>query len=109
MVAKLETPEEIREEEALLLNADTIKGRASRSVQVIPLMETSVVVEIFFKIVRESKTLKRVVTVVFGVPDFYMDLRIEMTRAGEEVIFPRAQMAIAFRAAVWHDLWTSLT
>ena len=49
MVAKLETPEEIREEEALLLNADTIKGGASRSVQVIPLMETSVVVEIFSK------------------------------------------------------------
>jgi citrate lyase subunit beta/citryl-CoA lyase len=99
MVPKTEAAQQVREIHALLLDEENSKGITAGKVELLLLIETAMGIERVFEIARESRIINRSAVFAFGAADFCMDLGIAMTSRGEELLFPRARMAIACRAA----------
>ena len=99
MVPKVETAAQIEEINRELLNVEKNKGMPPGSVSVIPLIESSLAVENVFQIVSQRTEPQRLFTVAFGAADFDLDMGIEITKTGEELVYPRARIAVACRAA----------
>ena len=99
MVPKVETAAQIRKINQALLEIETKKGLRPGSVSIIPLIESSLAVENVFQIVSQRTDPERLFTVAFGAADFALDMGFEITKTGEELLYPRARVAVACRAA----------
>jgi citrate lyase subunit beta/citryl-CoA lyase len=99
MVPKVETASQIQEINQGLLKVEENKGLQPGSVSIIPLIESSLAVENVFQIVSQRTDPERLFTVAFGAADFSLDMGFEITRTGEELLYPRARIAVACRAA----------
>jgi len=99
ILPKIEKPEHIQVAHRLLTDAEAKKGIPTGAISLIALIESALGIENAFRIVSEKTNPARLFTVAFGAADFTLDMGIEMTKAGEEIVYPRARLAIACRAA----------
>jgi len=99
MVPKVEDAEHIREINRLLAAAEKKNGIPVGSISIIPLIESAAGIENAFRIVSAKTEPCRLLTVAFGAADFTLDMGIEITKTAEELIYPRARLAVACRAA----------
>ena len=98
MVPKVESPEDIREINRLLSAIEERIGPGSKGMPIMALIESAKGVEQVFKIVTQKTVPKRLITVAFGAADYTVDMGIEMTRSGEELLYPRSRIAVACQA-----------
>ena len=99
MVPKVEQVDHIHEINNLLLHTEKEKGLERGSVSIIPLIESAKAVQNIFQIVSEKTDPPRLFTVAFGAADYTLDMGIEITKEGTELLYPRSLMSIACRAA----------
>jgi len=98
MVPKVESCVHIQELNSLALEIEEKKGFKRGSVSIIPMMESAMAVENAFEIASERTEPERLFTLAFGAADYTLDLGIEITGSGEELLYPRSKIAIACRA-----------
>jgi citrate lyase subunit beta/citryl-CoA lyase len=99
MVPKVETAAQIQEINRGLLEMEAKNGMRPGGISIIPLIESSLAVENVFQIVSQRTDPERLFTVAFGAADFALDMGFEITKTGEELLYPRARIAVACRAA----------
>ncbi len=95
---KVESASEIRAVYERLVVAEEKQGIAPGQILLMPLIESAMGVERVAEIVAEKTVRDRLFTVFFGALDYTLDLGIEMTREGVELLYPRSRIAIACRA-----------
>jgi citrate lyase subunit beta/citryl-CoA lyase len=99
IVPKVETAAQIQEINQSLLKVEKNKKIRPGSVSIIPLIESALAVENVFQIVSQRTDPQRLFTVAFGAADLALDMGLVITKTGEELIYPRARIAVACRAA----------
>jgi citrate lyase subunit beta/citryl-CoA lyase len=99
MLPKVGSPEQIREINHRLLRLEEEKGMDPGTVTIIPLIESARAVQSIFPILSEKTDPARVLTAAFGAADYSLDLGMEITKQGSELIYPRSRIAVACRAA----------
>jgi citrate lyase subunit beta/citryl-CoA lyase len=99
MLPKVESPEQIREINHRLLTLEEERAMRPGAVSIIPLIESARAVQNIFPILSERTDPARVLTAAFGAADYSLDLGIEITEQGLELIYPRSRIAVACRAA----------
>jgi len=99
MVPKVESPSDIKEIDALILEAESRNGLAPGKIFILPLIESARAVENAFAIASEKASTDRMFSLAFGAADFALDMGIAITRSGEELIYPRGRISVACRAA----------
>jgi citrate lyase subunit beta/citryl-CoA lyase len=99
MLPKVESPEQIREINHRLLALEEERGMRPGEVSIIPLIESASGVQSIFPILSVNTDPVRVLTAAFGAADYSLDLGIEITKHGLELIYPRSRIAVACRAA----------
>ena len=99
MVPKVEQADHINEINSHLLHTEKEKGLAPGTISIIPLIESAKAIQNIFQIVSEKTDPPRLFTVAFGAADYTLDMGIEMTKEGTELLYPRSRISIACRAA----------
>ncbi|MBW1887658.1 MAG: CoA ester lyase [Deltaproteobacteria bacterium] len=99
IVPKVEQVDHIREINRHLLHTEREKGLAPGTISIIPLIESAKAMQNIFQIVSEKTDPIRLLTVAFGSADYTLDMGIEMTKEGAELLYPRSRISIACRAA----------
>lgn len=99
MVPKVEGKDHVREIDRLLLAVEKEKGMEPGAIAIIPLIESAMAVENAFEIVSEKTSPARLFTAAFGAADYTLDMGIEITRDGAELLYPRSRVTVACRAA----------
>ena len=99
MLPKVETPEQIREINHRLLRVEEERGMSPGAVSLIPLIESANGVQNILEILSEKTDPARVLTAAFGAADYALDLGMEITQEGSELLYPRSRIAVACRAA----------
>jgi len=99
MVPKVETPEDIDKAHELLADAEHKAGLKPGTISLIPLIESAAGVQNIYQILKSPSSSGRAIIVAFGAADYTLDLGIEMTLEGTELIYPRSRIAVACRAA----------
>ena len=82
-----------------LLSAERTKELKAGSLPVIALIESAAGVDNISDITKAKTNPDRLFTVAFGAADYTLDLGIEMTRDGNELLYARSRLPIACRAA----------
>jgi citrate lyase subunit beta/citryl-CoA lyase len=97
MVPKVERPETLRELDELLVELERERGLAQGHVRLLALVETARGLirceEISFA------APQRVVTLVFGLGDFSVDIGVDLTPDATEILYGRSRVVVAARAA----------
>ncbi len=99
MLPKVEQAEDIREINRLLLEIEKRDSLPEGFFLVLPLIESGSAVQRIYEIVSTETKPQRVYTVAFGAADFTLDMGIEMTLEGSELLYARSRISIACRAA----------
>lgn len=99
MIPKVESPEQIREINHRLLRLEEERGMPPGAVSIILLIESARAVQNIFHLLSERTEPARVLTAAFGAADYSLDLGMEITQEGSELLYPRSRIAIACRAA----------
>ena len=99
MVPKVETPSDIRQIDAIVTEVEKKVGIEPGSIFMLPLIESALAVENAFAIASVKTEPDRFFSLSFGAADFALDMGIAITLSGEELIYPRARLAVACRAA----------
>ena len=99
IVPKVEAAAQIQEINQRLLKIEENKGLQPGSVSIIPLIESALAVENVFQIVSQRTDPQRLFTVAFGAADFALDMGFDITKTGEELLYPRVRITVACRAA----------
>ncbi len=99
MVPKIEVPSNLQDAHDMLTAAEKKAGLKPGSVLLMPLIESAAGVENLYETLRSPAALQRPLVVAFGAADYTLDLGIEMTMQGTELIYPRSRIAVACRAA----------
>jgi citrate lyase subunit beta / citryl-CoA lyase len=102
MVPKIQKPEDIQNIHLLLTEKEKIKGKEPNSVGLIYLIESALGVENTFRIASATKSIARQQRIAFGGADYTLDMRIQMSKSGEELSYPRARITVGCRAAGIH-------
>jgi citrate lyase subunit beta/citryl-CoA lyase len=98
MLPKVEGPEQIREINHRLRRLEEERGMAAGAVSIIPLIESAIAVQNILPILSQKTDPTRVLTAAFGAADYSLDLGIEISKEGLELIYPRSRIAVACRA-----------
>lgn len=99
IVPKIECGNQVRKIDQYLFKEEKRKGIEPGTVSIMPLVESASAVEHVFQIASTRTDPNRLFTLAFGAADFTLDMGIAMTTTGEELLYPRAKIAIACRAA----------
>jgi len=99
MVPKVESPEDLEQVHRMVLAAEGKNGLSPGGLALLPLIESARGVQNVLGIVSAGTRPERPIIVSFGAADYTLDLGAEMTRTGEELIYPRSRIAVACRAA----------
>ena len=99
MLPKVESPEQILEIDRRLSRVEQERGMSPGAVSILPLIESARGVQNIFHILSKKTETARVWTAAFGAADYSLDLGIEMTKEGLELIYPRSRISVACRAA----------
>jgi len=95
-VPKIDSPQQIEEIDRLLSALERARGLAPGTIGVIPWIESARAILFAFDIAVSSP---RLVGLAFGADDYTLDMGIQRSKEGSELLHPRAQMAIAAHAA----------
>ncbi len=99
IVPKVETCFHIQEINQLLSRAEKKNRVSPGTVPIIPLIESAKAVQNVFEIASERTEPLRTFTVAFGAADYGLDLGIQITREGTELLYARSKIPLACRAA----------
>ena len=99
MLPKVESPEHVREIHRRLLDAEQRCGLPPGALGVLALIESARAVEDAFRIFSEALAPARALLAAFGAADYSLDMGINMSRDGSELLYPRSRIAVACRAA----------
>ncbi len=99
MVPKLETPSQVDGVFDRILKTSEKQNIDLNNIFFVPLVETALSVENVFGIASASVEHSRLAMLAFGAADFTADLGINLSYTGEELMYPRARIAVASRAA----------
>jgi citrate lyase subunit beta/citryl-CoA lyase len=99
MVPKVENSSDIRQIDAIVREVEKKEGIEPGSIFILPLIESARGIENAFAIASVRTEPDRFFTLSFGAADFALDMGMSMTLSGEELIYPRARLAVACRAA----------
>ena len=99
MVPKVETHSDIRQIDAIVTEVEKKVGIEPGSIFILPLIESALAVENAFAIASVKTEPDRFFSLSFGAADFALDMGIAITLSGKELIYPRARLAVACRAA----------
>jgi len=99
MVPKIEVPSNLQDAHELLTAAERHAGLKPCSVLLMPLIESAAGVENLYDILQAPSASQRPVVVAFGAADYSLDLGIDLTIEGTELLYPRSRIAVACRAA----------
>jgi citrate lyase subunit beta/citryl-CoA lyase len=99
MVPKVENPSDIQQMDAIIREVEKKEGIEPGSIFILPLIESARGIENAFTIASVRTEPDRFFTLSFGAADFALDMGIPITLSGEELIYPRARLAVACRAA----------
>lgn len=96
VLPKTESPEHVVKLDEVLTGLEKQRGIKTGSIAVQLLIETAKGV---INVYHSAIASKRVNSLVFGAVDYTRDMRIELTKEGQEILHARSQVAIAARAA----------
>lgn len=99
IVPKIADPVQVQEVNQLLLAAEKQNGVKSGNIKLIPMVESALGVENAFKIASCSIEHGRIHTLTFGAADLTLDLGVRLSKSGDELVYPRARLVVACRAA----------
>jgi citrate lyase subunit beta/citryl-CoA lyase len=97
MVPKVEDTAALAEVDTMIAAAEQAQGVPVGSIRVIGLVETARGLIVVEQICAAAPD--RVVTIGFGAGDFTVDLGIDLTSDGREVMYARSRIVVAARAA----------
>lgn len=96
LLPKASTPRDVLEADAYMTELESRLGLESRTVTLMPLIETALGVENAFAI---ASSTKRVCALFLGAEDLTADLRCKRTKEGREIEYARQRLVVAARAA----------
>ncbi len=99
LLPKVESPDQVRKIESLLLDAEKEQGIGAGSIDLMLLIESATGVQNVFEIISKKTDPNRLLAVAFGAADYCLDIGIEITRDGNELLYPRSRIPVACRAA----------
>lgn len=99
MVPKLETPSQVAAVCRWISKNTKPQEIDIEKLFFIPLIETALSVENAYGIAIESVKYGKNAQLAFGAADFTTDMGINLTNTGDELMYPRARIAVASRAA----------
>ena len=97
MVPKVENAETLATLDELVGRLERERGIAEGQVRFLPLIETATGLVRCEEIA--SSAPERVVTLVFGLGDFSVDIGVDLTREATELLYARSRLVVAARAA----------
>lgn len=97
MVPKLESAETLAALDELVGRLERERGIAEGQIRFLPLIETAVGLARCEEIACSAP--ERVVTLVFGLGDFSVDIGVDLTREATELLYARSRVVVAARAA----------
>ena len=99
MLPKTEDSHQVGEIHRLLVDLENKQGLAAGNTAVILLVESALGVQNIFQISSAATELNREFLIALGAADYALDMGIEITKDGRELIYPRSRIALACRAA----------
>jgi citrate lyase subunit beta/citryl-CoA lyase len=99
MLPKVETAEHIQEIHKQLMLLEREHNVAIGSTPLLILIESALGIQNIFDIMSLETDPVRQLIAAFGAADYALDLGIDITKEGDELIYPRSRLAIASRAA----------
>lgn len=101
LVPKIESAGDIDRIHKAMVGAESAAGLEAGTVPLIALIETAKGVDNVTQIAAAQTEPARLYTMAFGAADYTLDLGIEITSSGEELLYARSRLPIACRA---HEL-----
>ncbi|MFQ6030644.1 MAG: HpcH/HpaI aldolase/citrate lyase family protein [Dehalococcoidia bacterium] len=95
-VGKTESPWDVAEIDRLITPLESARGLEAGQIKLIVWIESAKAV---MNVQQMAHASRRVIALAFGAEDYTNDMGIQRTAQGEEVYFPRANVAVAARAA----------
>lgn len=99
MLPKVEEASAIEKADALLSETENKCRREEGFTSLIPLIETARGIRNLEAILAAALKHPRIYTAAFGAADYALDLGIELTLDGTELVYPRSLICVACRAA----------
>jgi citrate lyase subunit beta/citryl-CoA lyase len=99
MLPKTESSHQVEEINRLLVDLDKKQRPAAGNTAVILLVESALGVQNISQIASAAAELNREFLIAMGAADYALDMGIELTKDGGELIYPRSRIALACRAA----------
>jgi citrate lyase subunit beta/citryl-CoA lyase len=99
VLPKTENSHQVGKIHGLLVDFEKQQGLPGGSIAVILLVESALGVQNIFQISTAAAQLNRDFLIALGAADYALDMGIEITRDGRELIYPRSRIALACRAA----------
>ncbi|MEJ2728902.1 MAG: CoA ester lyase [Deltaproteobacteria bacterium] len=99
VLPKTENNRQVGKIHGLLVDFEKQQGLQAGSIAVVLLVESALGVQNIFQISTAATELNREFLIALGAADFALDMGIEITRDGRELIYPRSRIALACRAA----------
>lgn len=99
VLPKTENSRQVGEMHRLLVDFEKKLELQNGSTAVIFLIESAMGVQNIFQIASAATELKREFLIALGAADYALDMGIEITKDGAELMYPRSRIAVACRAA----------
>ena len=99
MLPKTENRQQVDKIHRLLADLEKKQGLAAGKTAVILLVESALGVQNIFQITSAATELNREFLIALGAADYALDMGIEITKDGRELIYTRSRIVVACRAA----------
>jgi citrate lyase subunit beta/citryl-CoA lyase len=99
VLPKTESSHQVGKIHRLLVDLEKKQGLQAGSTAVILLTESALGVQNIFQISSAAAELNREFLIALGAADYALDMGIEITKDGGELMYPRSRIAVACRAA----------
>lgn len=97
MLPKIEDTEALAAVDRMLGEAEAAQGIAAGTIRLIGLVETAKGLTLVERICETAPA--RMITIGFGAGDFTVDLGVDLTSDGREILYARSRIVVAARAA----------
>jgi citrate lyase subunit beta / citryl-CoA lyase len=97
MVPKVESVETLRTVDSLVVRLEQERAIPKGQIRLLPLIETALGLVRCEELALSAP--ERVVTLVFGLGDFSVDIGVDLTREATELLYGRSRVVVAARAA----------
>ncbi len=99
VLPKTENGHQVDKIHRLLVDFEKKQGLNAGGIAVILLTESALAIQNIFHILSAAIELNREFLVALGAADYALDMGIEITKDGRELMYPRSRIAVACRAA----------